>query len=150
MEENKFKIRAAREDDAEALLAIYAPYVENTAITFEYSVPDAEEFRTRIRRVQAKYPYLVAETEDGIVGYAYAGPFNERPAYDWAAEASIYVSRERKRMGIGGRLYARMEECLRAQGILNINACIAYPEREDEYLTRDSVKFHGSAGMWNG
>jgi len=140
------KIREASPEDAEALLNIYAPYVETTAITFEYAVPDAEEFRARIRRVQERYPYLVAEVNGEIAGYAYVSPFHPRAAYDWAVETSIYVDRERKRSGIGGRLYARLEECLRAQGILNLNACIAYPEQEDEYLTADSVRFHERLG----
>jgi len=139
-------IRIAREEDAEQLLEIYAPYVRNTAITFEYEVPDAAEFRSRIRRVLERYPYLAAEADGKIVGYAYVSPFSERAAYAWSVETSIYVDREKKRMGIGGRLYAALEECLRAQGILNLNACISYPEREDEYLTRDSVAFHERLG----
>ena len=79
-------IRIATENDAEELLNIYAPYVEKTAITFEYEVPSVEEFRIRIRNVLKKYPYIVEEKEGEILGYAYAGVFKNRAAYDWAVE----------------------------------------------------------------
>lgn len=140
------RIRVASPDDAAALLAIYAPYVEETAITFEYRTPSAEEFRGRIREVQKKYPYLTAERDGRPVGYAYVSPFKERAAYNWAVETSVYVDRAEKRGGVGRRLYAALEACLRAQGILNVNACIAYPAAEDPYLTRDSVAFHEACG----
>lgn len=146
MQKNALCIRAADARDAAALLAIYAPYVEKTAITFEYDVPTAEEFRGRICHVLERYPYLVAEQDGRPVGYAYVSPFKERAAYDWAVETSIYVKESRKHLGIGAALYQKLEECLRAQGILNVNACIAYPSSEDEYLTRDSVLFHKKLG----
>ena len=72
-------IRMAREDDVPALLAIYAPYVTDTAITFEYEVPDAAEFIRRMRRILARYPYLAAESEEGVLGYAYAAPSRSAP-----------------------------------------------------------------------
>ena len=77
-------IRAATPEDAAALLEIYAPYVEKTAVTFEYAVPSAEEFAGRIARTLERYPYLIAMAEGQIMGYACAGPFKERAAYDWA------------------------------------------------------------------
>ena len=89
MEKNK--IRVATKQDAKSLVEIYAPYVEKTAITFEYTVPTVEEFEKRIERVLEKYPYLVAERDGEIVGYAYASAFHERPAYDWAVETTVYV-----------------------------------------------------------
>ncbi len=144
--EPEIMIRAARPQDAAALLSIYAPYVRETAITFEYAVPDVEEFTRRICAVQEKYPYLAALAEGRIVGYAYVSPFKERAAYDWAVETSIYVAMDARRMGVGAKLYAKLEECLKAQGILNVNACIGYPEKEDKYLTRDSVRFHEKLG----
>ena len=146
MEKNKLQIRVATKEDAEALLAIYAPYVEKTAITFEYEVPSIEEFRCRIQETLKKYPYLVAEKNGKIVGYAYAGAFHARPAYDWAVETSIYVSELQKGEGIGKALYKALEEQLSRQHILNLNACIAYPAQEDPYLTRDSVEFHSRLG----
>lgn len=139
-------IRIATEADAEALLAIYEGYVRNTAITFEYEVPSVEEFRNRIHHTLERYPYLVAEEDRRAVGYAYAGQFHERAAYDWAVETSIYVAADCKRKGIGKKLYEALEMWLHRQGILNLNACIAYPQTEDEYLTKDSVKFHEKLG----
>ena len=77
-------------EDAKRLLEIYAPYVENTAITFEYDVPTLEEFIERIRHTLEKYPYIVALNNGTIVGYAYAGMFHEREAYSRCVETSIY------------------------------------------------------------
>lgn len=140
-------IRVANINDVEKLLRIYAPYVEKTAITFEYDVPSVEEFAARVRKVQEKYPYLVAEDGDEILGYAYLSAFHERAAYDWAVETSIYVDETKKRMGLGRMLYDALEMCARAQHILNLNACIAVPsKREDEHLTFDSVRFHDRLG----
>ena len=117
-------IRLATENDAESLLEIYAPYVEETAITFEYVVPTADEFRGRIRETLKNYPYYVAELDGKIAGYAYAGRFKERNAYDWAVETSIYVK----------------------QNILNANACIAQTDGPDEHLTNASIYFHEKQG----
>ena len=144
-------LRTAALPDAERLLEIYRPYVEETAITFEYDVPTIDEFRGRMTRVLEKYPYLVAERDGTIVGYAYAGPFVGRAAYDWSVETTIYLDRAVRRQGIGGRLYAALETALAAMGILNLNACIGYPEAEDEHLTRNSVEFHAHLGYeWVG
>lgn len=140
-------IRAASVTDAEELLAIYAPYIEKTAVTYEYEVPTTEEFAARIGHTLEKYPYLVAEAGKEIVGYAYAGPLHERAAYDWSVELSIYVKRERKGQGVGRKLYESLEEILRKQGIVHAAACIAYPEQEDEYLNYDSVHFHEKLGF---
>ena len=146
MEEQNLKIRMAQAEDAQSLLNIYAPYVENTAISFEYEVPTVEEFAERIKKTLTRYPYLVAEINEEIVGYAYAGPFHSRKAYSWGVETSIYIRQDRKRKGIGRALHSALEELLKKQNILNMNACIAYPAEEDEYLTRDSVKFHEQLG----
>ena len=140
-------IRTAVLQDAEALLEIYAPYVKNTAITFEYDVPTVEEFAGRMSNVLRRYPYLVGEVDGEPAGYAYAGPFKERAAYDWAVETTVYVKEDMKKHGIGRALYEALEKTLAAQGILNLNACIAFPEKEDEYLTTDSVKFHKKMGF---
>ena len=144
--ETDIHIRIAEPEDAEALLAVYAPYVEETAITFEYSVPSVEEFRERIRNTLQQYPYLVAEDETGILGYAYAGRFQTRAAYDWAVETSIYIRMDQKRRGLGRILYDALEEGLKEQGILNVNACIACTDQEDEHLTNDSIYFHKHLG----
>ena len=84
MDTENIKIRTARPEDAARLLEIYAYYVENTAITFEYTVPTLEEFRHRIEHTLERYPYLVIERNGVIQGYAYAGVFKARAAYDWA------------------------------------------------------------------
>ena len=139
-------IRKARLQDAEALLAIYAPDVEQTAISFEYAVPTVNEFRRRMANVAESYPWLVAVDDGSIAGYAYASAFKERAAYQWAVETSIYVDRNERGKGIGRRLHEALEETLKQQGILNMNACVAYTEHEDEYLTLDSVRFHERLG----
>ena len=139
-------IRVATGADAPALLKIYSYYVQNTAITFEYEVPSTEEFERRIVHTLERYPYLVAEDQGQIVGYAYAGPFKTRAAYAWNVELSIYVEKGQKRRGIGRALYTTLEQLLKEQGVLNLNACIAYPVTEDKYLTRDSVRFHEKQG----
>lgn len=139
-------IRTATVADAAQILSIYAPYIEQTAITFEYEVPSLEEFTNRITHTLERYPYLVAVRGEQIAGYAYVSPFHARPAYDWAVETSIYVDMHCKRMGIGHKLYEALEEVLKKQGILNLEACIAYPETPDEYLTKDSVLFHEKKG----
>ena len=140
------KIRIAVIEDAAELLEIYTYYVNNTAITFEYAVPCREEFEKRISSTLEKYPYLVAEFDGKIAGYAYAGEFKTRAAYMWNVETSIYVHKDYRHMGIGKALYEALEERLKAQNILNMNACIAYPVQEDEYLTKDSVRFHEKLG----
>ena len=139
-------IRTATSADSQALLNIYAPYVINTAITFEYDVPSVEEFSSRIAHTLEKYPYLIAEEGGNILGYAYASPFHDRPAYDWAVETSIYVDQNIKHRGIGRKLHDALESTLREQGILNMNACIAYPPEEDEHLDKNSVEFHAHMG----
>ena len=93
MNTNEIKIRPATEADAAEILSIYAPYITDTAITFEYDVPTLEEFTGRIRHTLKKYPYLVAVRDSEIIGYAYAGAFYGRAAYDWSAETTIYVKK---------------------------------------------------------
>ncbi len=139
-------IRSAEPGDAGRLTEIYAYYVEETAVTFEYDVPTEEEFRGRIARTLERYPYLVLE-EDGVIrGYAYAGVFKDRAAYARSCEVSIYVDRARRGKGYGRMLYEALEEALKERGILNLYACVADPVTEDRYLTRDSERFHQHLG----
>ena len=140
-------IRSANPDDAEALLDIYAYYVTNTAISFEYEVPSIEEFRNRINKTLQKYPYLVAEEEGIIVGYAYAGDFVGRAAYGHCCELTIYLRRSDKGRGHGRKLYEALEKQLKEMGIKNMYACIGDPIEEDEYLTRNSEDFHRHLGF---
>lgn len=139
-------IRIATENDAEKLLEIYSYYVKNTAISFEYEVPSIDEFKSRIHKTLIKYPYLVSEHEGTVVGYAYAGAFKERRAYDRAVETTVYVADGVRKMGVGKELYAALEKALSLQNIINLNACIGCPIVEDEYLTRNSVEFHRHLG----
>ncbi len=139
-------IRTASPDDAESLLEIYAPYVTDSAITFEYTVPTVSDFRERIYHILSRYPYLVAEEDSRPVGYAYASAFHSRAAYDWCCETSIYISEDHHGEGIGRKLYNALESSLSVMGIRNCYACIASPEIEDAYLTRNSIFFHAHLG----
>ena len=140
------RIREAAVDDAARLLEIYAFYVEKTAITFEYDVPSLEEFRGRIAHIKERYPYLVIERDGVIEGYAYAGVFKDRAAYDRSCEMTIYLDREAVGEGLGRKLYEALEEALKAQGMLNLYACIGYPDEPDEYLDYNSAQFHEHLG----
>ena len=140
-------IRIAREDDAEALLNIYTPYVKNSAVTFECSVPDTKEFCSRIRKTLLEYPYLVAVEDERIVGYAYAGSFHSRAAYKHTAEVSIYIDPEYQGRGIGKALYGELEKLLVAQNVNLLCACITETDREnDEHWTDASIRFHEKMG----
>ena len=139
-------IRPAVSDDAPALLDIYAPYVIETAITFEYEVPTLDDFRQRIKNTLHTHPYLVMERDGEIVGYAYTGQLGSRAAYAWAAETSIYLRQDVRGKGLGKRLYAELERISKAQNVQNLYACIAYPDHDDAYLTGNSVAFHTHLG----
>ena len=134
-------------EDAEELLAIYAPYVRDTAVSFEYVVPSVEEFADRILQISAKYPYIKAVEDGKIIGYAYANTFKGRKAYDWSVETTVYVRKDAKRNGTGRRLYECLEQSLRKMGVLNMNACIASAKVDDEFLTNDSMYFHSRMGF---
>lgn len=118
-------IRLATPNDAPALLAIYEPYVRQTAITCEYEVPSVEEFAGRIERTLKRYPYLVMELDGRPVGYAYVSPLNSREAYDWSVETSIYLARDVRHGGLGRKLHDALKQCLIAMGITNMCALIA-------------------------
>jgi len=139
-------IRTVTVEDAEALLNIYAYYVKNTAITFEYDVPTIEEFQQRITNTLKKYPYLLVEKEGIILGYAYAGVFKNRAADERSAELSIYLAHDATRCGFGRLLYEALEAEMKKRGFLNLYACIGYPIEEDEYLTKNSAEFHEHLG----
>lgn len=143
----KTQVRKARPEDAGRLLEIYAYYVKNTAITFEYDVPSLEEFQKRMEKTMERYPYLVIEKGREILGYAYAGPFVGRAAYDWSCETTIYLDHNAQKQGLGRILYEALETELQKMGILNLYACIGYPEQEDEFLTWNSARFHEHLGF---
>ncbi len=133
-------LRKATAEDGCALATIYKYYVENTAITFEYIAPNAEEFSERISHKTEKYPFIVAE-EDGMpIGYAYASEYRERAAYSWDVETSVYIDTEHQGRGIGKRLYSALEEILKIQNVVNMYACITYPNTH-------SVAMHEAFGF---
>ena len=139
-------VRTARLSDAERLLEIYSYYVEKTAISFETEAPTLQEFRKRMEKTLKRYPYFVAE-KDGVMGYAYAGAFVGRAAYDWCAELTIYLDPNVRKCGFGRMLYEALEEALREMGILNMYACIGYTDNEDEFLNNNSPDFHSHMGF---
>ena len=109
-------IRIAAEADIPAILEIYAPYVQNTTVSFEYDVPSKEAFLQRFRKITAQFPWLVWEENGELLGYAYASAPFERAAFSWCAEPSIYLRPEAKGRGIGRALYAALEKILCMQG----------------------------------
>lgn len=140
-------IRDVCVQDAPQLLAIYTPYVLNTAISFEYEAPSLQEFEGRIRSITATFPYLAAEEDGQIIGYAYAAPYHPRKAFMISAEASIYLDPRFHRKGVGHALYRELERRLTTMGITNLYALIAYTPADDPYLPRDSVYFHEKMGF---
>lgn len=142
------KIRLATPEDAEAVRDIYAPYVLETAVTFEVEPPTVDEMRRRISEKLSSYPYLVAEDENGeIYGFSYASPFRPRPAYIYSVETSIYCRRDFKGKGLGRRLYETLDKLLALQNVYNLFACVAYVEPEDEYVPATSKLFHEKLGF---
>jgi len=109
-------IRNAMESDISEILGIYAPYVLNSTATFEYDVPSEAAFLQRFRDITAQFPWLVWEEEGRILGYAYASRPYARAAYSWCAEPSVYLLPEVRGKGIGTKLYAVLESCLKIQG----------------------------------
>jgi L-amino acid N-acyltransferase YncA len=126
--------------DAAACAAIYAPYVEESAVSFEEEVPDAGEMAARIGRYRASHAWLVAERNGQVVGYAYATAFNERPAYRWSTSVSVYVATGEGRRGVGRSLYEALFEGLRERGFRMACAGITLPNEA-------SVGLHESLGF---
>ena len=119
--------RLARDADAAAIAAIYAPSVTDRATSFELTPPDAAEMRRRVTAVLQQYPWLVCETADGVVGYAYATAHRDRAAYRWSVDASTYISDSAHRQGIARALYTRLFEILVLQGYRSVYAGITLP-----------------------
>lgn len=133
------KIRLAKESDAAALLAVYNQYIDTT-VTFEYVLPDEEEFRRRIREITAVYPYLVCEEDGKIIGYAYAHRAWERAAFQWDAELSIYLDKTVREKGIGRKLYQLLIDILKIQGVKTVYGSVTSPNP-------GSVRLHESLGF---
>ena len=147
MKTEDISIRLANPEDAKDLLKIYAYYVTDTAISFETEVPSEEEFKLRIEEVLKSYPFIVACKDDEILGYAYLHSFVGRKAYELSAETTIYLNPDKKKMGIGKKLYSVLEDIAKAQNITNLYSCIGYVDKEDEYLNNNSVQFHEHIGF---
>lgn len=147
MTKTDITIRPAAFSDAPRLAQIYAPYVTDTAISFETAPPDAAEFARRMERTLRRYPYLVAERGGKVIGYCYAGAFVGRAAYDWAAELSVYLDRECRGLGAGRLLYEEMECLLRLMNITNLYACIGHTDTPDAHLDNASEHFHAHMGF---
>jgi phosphinothricin acetyltransferase len=134
-------VRLADPDrDAAAVAAIYRPSVENGLASFEEVAPDAAEMAARIRRTLTRTPWLVADEDDAVVGYAYAGPHHERPGYRWSVSISVYVADPARGRGIGHALYDELLSILRLQGFVNVYAGITLPNPP-------SVALHEGIGM---
>ena len=132
-------IRIATEADVPEILAIYAPYIENTTITFEYNVPSEAAFLQRFRDITAQFPWLVWEEDGKILGYAYGSAPFHRDAYRWCAEDSVYLLPEAKGRGIGRSLCLALEKVLAFQGYQRIYALITAENQA-------SVAFHQKLG----
>lgn len=132
-------IRMATARDVPEILEIYRPYIENTAISFEYTVPSLEEFTGRFLGITAWFPWLVWEEDGQILGYAYGSKAFERAAYQWTASASIYLRQDACGKGIGRKLYAALEERLQKQGYRKVYAVITTANEA-------SVAFHKAVG----
>lgn len=127
--------------DAQRVAEIYRPAVEGSFISFEEVAPGTAEMTTRMRKVLERLPWLVAENDEGsVIGYAYASPHRERPAYRWSVDISVYVDGSWQRRGVGRALYAELLSILRRQGYVNVYAGIGLPNPA-------SVALHESIGM---
>ena len=139
-------IRTARDEDAAAIHAIYAPSVSAGVATFETELPGVETMRERLRARLQHYPWLVWEDAGEVLAYAYAGRFRERAAYDWIAETSIYVRRDAQRRGIARRLYGVLLDVMRLQGITQAVGVITLPGTASVAM-HEAMGFT-SAGVW--
>ena len=132
-------LRVAEEADVPEILSIYAPYILDTTVTFEYEVPTEEEFLARFRAITARYPWLVWEEDGRVLGYAHGSAPFERAAFRWSCEASVYLRPEARGRGGGRKLYTALEKILAYQGH---RICYAIITGENEA----SLRFHRKLG----
>ncbi len=130
------RARRARLSDAEAISAIYAPYVRDSVISFELDPPDAGEMQTRIESVGARYPWIVAEDGGRIAGYVYGSQHRTRAAYQWSADVTAYMHPDYQRKGLGKELYRLLFGLLRRQGYRSLYGGITLPNAASEALHR--------------
>jgi phosphinothricin acetyltransferase len=136
----KDTIRLVKLTDSKDILGIYAPYIKNTAISFEQTIPFIDEFTKRIEGISNKYPYLVYETNGQVVGYAYASQHSGRYAYRFSVDLSIYLSEAYQGTGIAKKLYDCLFEILRNCGYVNAYAGYSVPNEK-------SSRFHKKNGF---
>ena len=146
MNTHTFEIRQAVPEDAAAIREIYAPYVEQTAITYDTQVPTVEQMRQSITEVSKEYPYLVAVEDGKVIGYCCAHHFIPRTAADHSVETTIYVERGNRRSGVGRALYQELEQRLLRQGRRNLYAKVTWTDIETPYVTNASSHFHERMG----
>lgn len=137
---NNIKVRDAAAEDAEAIAAIYAPFVTDTAVSFETEPPNAADMAERIDSAQRAHAWLVAEKDGQLVGYSYGTTHRDRTAYRYSVEISVYVEGESHRQGIGMRLYQDLFERLASLGYFNAYVGITLPNEP-------SLAFHQAAGF---
>lgn len=128
-------IRLAEKQDVTGILEIYAPFILDTAVTFEESVPEEESFWERIQGIMAELPFLVCEIDGRIAGYAYASGYRSRASYRWTKEVSVYIHPDFQRKKVAHALYTSLNEMVRYQGIADLLAIITMPNEP-------SVAFH--------
>jgi len=133
-------LRLATPADAAGILKIYAPYIENTSLTFETEVPSVTDFADRISHYLENWPWLVYEKDGKIAGYAYASRYRERTAYQWSVESSVYIHSDFHRAGIATILYTALFQLLQLQGFNTVYAVINLPNDK-------SVAFHEKLGF---
>ena len=140
--------------DAEACAQIYGYFVEHSTATFEYEAPSAVELESRIEAVTRTHEWLVAERDGRTVGFAYASPWNPRPAYEWSCETTIYVRNGHEGAGVGRSLYAQLTERLVQRGFRTAIGRIALPNdasiRLHESFGYTSVGIHRHLGFKHG
>lgn len=134
------QIRQAVESDAEQVLSIYRPIVEETAISFELITPTTEEIATRINSALKSHEWLVACHSSGVTGYAYASQYRPREAYRFAAETTVYVRPDQRGKGVANSLYDALFESLDSKGFRRAYAGIALPNAA-------SVALHKAVGF---
>ena len=133
-------IRSIKMEDASCILEIYAPYVTDSATSFETEVPSLDSFIARIQDYTAKFPWIVFESEGQVVGYAYASSHRSRCAYEWSVECSVYINPKHHEKGIATNLYKELFRLLKDQGAVNVLAGITLPNQA-------SIKLHESFGF---
>lgn len=133
-------IRSATLKDASSVLAIYRPYIEGSVVSFEYEAPSVSEIEKRISHVMAKYPWIVAEEDGEVIGYAYASEFRTREAYQWKCEVSVYVTDQAKGKGVAKALYDDLLDTLKRMGMVSAIAGMTVPNPETE-------RFHKKYGF---